>query len=71
MSTLSWKFDENLFIPFPVMLQTWISLKKKIEKETMHPTVIANTRQIFQIVHWIMPDISWKFHENPTIRFFQ
>ena len=61
MSKFCWKFHENTFIRFPVMLPTGSDFLET-EKETLHTPFYA----AFSLY---MPDLSWQFHENPFIRF--
>ena len=37
MASLSWKFHENPFMRFPVMLFTDMDFLENIEKETLYP----------------------------------
>ena len=69
MSDLCWKFHENPFGRFPVMLLTDTDFFENTVKEAEYPRVKGDTPQSFQIVPCNMPNLSWNFHENPFARF--
>ena len=82
---LSWKFHENPFIhyttlprldgkPWPSLVrhetlcQTYHENVMKI-RSSVFPGVNCIIPEMFQIVLGFMSDLSWKVHENPSIRF--
>ena len=71
MSDLYSKYHENPFIRFFSVLV--LTHKDFLEENyIMKPCIegiIHTTFQIFQIVPFILPNISWKLHENLSMRF--
>ena len=68
MYNLSWKFQENLLTRFSIIVLTIMdSQNRKIDPE--FKGLITTTRKCFRLFFVSCTIFSWKFHENPFIRF--
>ena len=66
------EFDEKVVCGLWQCEALRASQKARIHYEKNRPwiqEVNRNSLKLFQIVHSLMCDLSWKFHENPFIRF--
>ena len=70
MPSLCWKCHENPFNLFLVMLLTETDFPEYIKMKSCIQWFERNNPQIFQLIPCVMPDLSWKFHEHPFIRFY-
>ena len=70
ISNLSWKFHENLFIRFSIMLLTD---RDFIEKKYIKRNLVCKALNIAvpKFSNSLLPNISWKFYENPPMHFPQ